>query len=162
MYITHNHNTITSNFCNLFSLKCGTKSNISCLSSIVRPHHLQSIIIIVHICNHQHEQKVFLKITVHIFLYAHATCQCGMPPKSRNMSHRGRPLLDNGSVTFPYHCLGDNLTCSRGNAYLTDRYHGNKSLNSGISAVSKTLAAAVSEYRKLNPLFGDADTDRES
>jgi hypothetical protein len=33
---------------------------------------------------------------------------------------------------------------------MTDRYHGNESLNIGVSAVRNTLAAVVSEYREFD------------
>jgi hypothetical protein len=48
--------------------------------------------------------------------------------------------------------LGNHVSCItvwQTNTYITDHYHGNESLNSGISAVTNTLEAVVSEYRKL-------------
>jgi hypothetical protein len=67
-------------------------------------------------------------------------------PEYLNLS--GRPLLDNGSVTrFPV-TLSGWQTRSRGNAYITVSYHGNESFNSGVSAVTNTLAAVVSEKQK--------------
>jgi hypothetical protein len=40
-------------------------------------------------------------------------------------------------------------TRSRGNVYITYSYHGNERLNSGVPAVTNTLAVVVSENRKL-------------
>jgi hypothetical protein len=77
---------------------------------------------------------------------------CGVPPKSGNMSQSGRPLLDNSLVSMFPVSLPGRRTCSCGIVYITDRYHGNESLNSGFSVVTNTLAAVVSENRKLNPL----------
>jgi hypothetical protein len=41
--------------------------------------------------------------------------------KLEHLSHSGRPLLGNGSVsTVLYRCLGDNEASSRYNEYITD------------------------------------------
>jgi hypothetical protein len=47
------------------------------------------------------------------------------------------------------------IHCSCDNTYITDRYHGNESLNSKVPAVTSPLAAVVSENRKLKGSTGD-------
>jgi hypothetical protein len=58
-------------------------------------------------------------------------------------------LLDDGSVTMFSVSLSVRQTRSCGNAYISDRYQGNESLNSLVPTVTNKLAAVVSEKRKL-------------
>jgi hypothetical protein len=66
-----------------------------------------------------------------------------------NLTRRGHPLLDDGSVTrFLYHCLGDKrvhaITHIEADCFL---YNGYRTLS--VSAIMNTLVIGASENKKL-------------
>jgi hypothetical protein len=64
--------------------------------------------------------------------------------ESQRTSVARQRLGNHGSFT-----IAGELTRSRGNAYIIDRYHGNESPNSGASEVTNPLVVVASELRKL-------------